>query len=243
MGAGASMDPMTSVSPYPTVEAALADGKSQGEIDAFLAVSPAAARAAARAATTVAPAPEGKHQQETKDAAATAAEATALPNKGQPPDPVLVMIEKRGGLVARLNHENEQTQVLVWLQLALPLTHASDQIKTWTEKLLVNDQFTSNMGYMEIFGPLQSSCKQELLRIGEPLSKLYIDQQYLQQLGKFMPPIHPKLQEQQSQQPNQKISLRQDHKLVGLVRSSTMNMETFIGNPNTFIPFVWWRML
>ena len=36
MGAGASMDPMTAAAPYPTVAAALADGKSQGEIDAFL---------------------------------------------------------------------------------------------------------------------------------------------------------------------------------------------------------------
>ena len=45
MGAGASMDPMTAAAPYPTVAAALADGKSQGDIDAFLAVSPAAARA------------------------------------------------------------------------------------------------------------------------------------------------------------------------------------------------------
>ena len=90
------MDPMTSVSPYPTVEAALADGKSQAEIDAFLAVAPAKAAAAAAAAT----APEQK-QQERKDAEAAAAEATALPNNGQPPDPVMVFIEKRGDYVER----------------------------------------------------------------------------------------------------------------------------------------------
>jgi hypothetical protein len=49
MGAGASMDPMTAVAPYPTVEAALADGKSQAEIDAFLAVATKAAAATAGA--------------------------------------------------------------------------------------------------------------------------------------------------------------------------------------------------
>jgi hypothetical protein len=41
MGAGASMETMASIAPYPTIEAALADGKSQAEINAFLAVSPA----------------------------------------------------------------------------------------------------------------------------------------------------------------------------------------------------------
>jgi hypothetical protein len=34
-----------------------------------------------------------------------AAEATALPDNGQPPDPVLVMIEKRGDLDERLDNE------------------------------------------------------------------------------------------------------------------------------------------
>jgi hypothetical protein len=50
------MDPLTAVSPspYPTVEAALADGKSQAEIDAFLAVAPTQAAAAT--------APEEKQQ-------------------------------------------------------------------------------------------------------------------------------------------------------------------------------------
>ena len=127
------------------------------------------------------------------------------------------------------NNEKEKKQVLAWLQLALPLTHASGQIKTWIKKLFAEQNFTPNMAYMGIFDPLQTSCQQALLRIGEPLQKLYIAQQYLQQLGEFMPPIHPTLQEQQSQQPNQKITLRQDHVLVGLVPSSTMDMETFIG--------------
>jgi ankyrin repeat protein len=168
-------------------------------------------------------------QKRKEQAIKAAAEATVLSNNGQPPEPVLIMIEKRGDFMTRLNNEKEKKQVLAWLQLALPLTHASGQIKTWIKKLLAEETFTTNMTYMQIFAPLQTSCQQELLRIGEPLQKLYIAQQYLQQLGEFMPPIHPTLQEQQLQQPNQKIHLRQDHVLVGLVPSSTMDMETFIG--------------
>ena len=90
----------TAVLPHLTVEAALADVKSQDEIDASLTVAPAKAAAAATA-------PEEK-QQERKDAKAAAAEATALPNNGQPPDPVMVFIEGRGDALTRLDNEKEK---------------------------------------------------------------------------------------------------------------------------------------
>ena len=109
MGSGASMAASASAASYPTVEAALADGKSQVEIDAFLAVSPTQQENIVYAHAAVAS--TAAEQKKKEQAIEAAAEATALPNNRQPPDPVLVMIEGRGDFMTRLNNEKEKKQV------------------------------------------------------------------------------------------------------------------------------------
>ena len=58
-------------------------------------------------------------------------------------------------------------------QISKRYAHLSPEIKTALKQLLAAANFTKNMGYMEIFEPLQTFCQEQLLVIGGPLQQLY----------------------------------------------------------------------
>ena len=172
---------------------------------------------------------EGSEQSEEAAAQEIARlEKEILPNDDKPIQEAMDMIEDVGDFEQRLEKERNNQTILTWLRTALLTAHQSSKVKGWIKRVLARNDFTSNMNFIQILQPLQDHCKEELLKIGGPLHVLYEQEKYGQKLATFMPPIHPKLLDQQNQSPT-KISLRQDHEIIGLAPSSTMNMEDFDG--------------
>ena len=132
--------------------------------------------------------------------------------------------------MTKLNDEKETQVALKWLQKGLVNAHLSPNIKKEVKRLLAVDDFTSNMGYMEIFNPLQTFCKERLLEIGAPLQQMYQQDKTIQDLANLSPVLHPDLANHPT------IShLRQDHPVVRL--SSPFDHSNFNGE-SMYIHFI-----
>ena len=92
-------------------------------------------------------------------------------------------VEGKGDLATKANDEKKTKVCLKWLQKGLVNAHLSPNIKKEVKRLLAVNDFTSNMGYMEIFNPLQTFCKERLLEIGAPLQQMYQQDKTIQDLA------------------------------------------------------------
>ena len=114
-----------------------------------------------------------------------------------------------------------------------PSAHLSSKIKANIKRLLSRTEFTRNMEYMNLFVPLQIYCKQQLLRIGQPLSDLYLTTKEIRGLSNLHPLQKPSLHTRQAagtaDQPEAQhfTLLRQDHPHVGLTAAKTLGATTF----------------
>ena len=166
-----------------------------------------------------------------KDSTDTLARATKAEQGVLPvPEEALRWVENKGDFMTKLNDEKETQVALKWLQKGLVNAHLSPNIKKEVKRLLAVDDFTSNMGYMEIFNPLQTFCKERLLEIGAPLQQMYQQDKTIQDLANLSPVLHPELANHPT------IShLRQDHPIIGL--SSPFDHSNFNGE-SMYIHFI-----
>ena len=135
-----------------------------------------------------------------------AAEQAAIPTKE-----MLQFIQDEGDYITNLNNEKQNQLILNRLKVMLPLAYLSPALKASIKCLLAVNEFTGNMGYMEIFTPLQEFCQEVLFQLGAPLQKLYANSQRIQSIGKMKIPTSL----------STGSLLRQDHPLVGPLSRKT----------------------
>ena len=143
-----------------------------------------------------------------------AAEQAAIPTKE-----MLQFIQDEGDYITNLNNEKQNQLILNRLKVMLPLAYLSPALKASIKCLLAVNEFTGNMGYMEIFTPLQEFCQEVLFQLGAPLQKLYANSQRIQSIGKMKIPTSLS---------TAGSLLRQDHPLVGLF-AGTLDLSDFNG--------------
>ena len=159
-------------------------------------------------------------------------EQTLLPDNNNTDPPETVMRFITGRVKTRFEEERKHQHALKWLQAALPSAHLSSKIKANIKRLLSRTEFTRNMEYMNLFVPLQIYCKQQLLRIGQPLSDLYLTTKEIRGLSNLHPLQKPSLHTRQAGTADQPEAqhftlLRQDHPHVGLTAAKTLGATTF----------------
>ena len=140
---------------------------------------------------------------------------------GTPPEDVMQWINGEGELATKANAEKAHQRGLTWLKAALPLAHKHPKVKGWIKRFLAVGDFTRNMGYMQIFDPLQAFCRERLLAVGRPLQAFYRDSEEVRGLAELYPDTLEGLASQGH--------LRQDHPLVGLSPPASFHMDTFEG--------------
>ena len=162
-------------------------------------------------------------------------EHTLLPDNNNTDPPETVMRFITGKVKTRFEDERKHRHALKWLQAALSSAHLSSKIKANTKRLLSKTEFTRNMEYMNLFVPLQLYCKQQLLRIGQPLSELYLTTKDIRGLSNLHPLQQPSLytrdiytrQAGTCTADKPAALLRQDHPHVGLTAAKTLGATTF----------------
>ena len=152
---------------------------------------------------------------------------------GTPPKEIMQWVNDEGDYYEKLDAEKAHQRGLTWLKAALPLAHKHPKVKGWIKRFLAVGDFTRNMGYMQIFDPLQTFCRERLLAVGRPLQAFYRDSEEVRGLAELYPDTLEGLASQGH--------LRQDDPLVGLSPPRRSTWTRLRVRAGTFTIFGWPR--
>ena len=72
----------------------------------------------------------------------------------------------------------------------LPRVHISKRLKTTVRRILGSgSQFTRNLGWADQWDTFMAECREKLTELGQPLKTFFLQQQLLQKLGTYEPPL------------------------------------------------------